>query len=556
MSGEAPSTLQVNLVALDRVDPILGQRLRWSMAGDHVVRQDDGRVAFTSEGHSVSLHFPAEALVQRLFARTPPSRVLILGVGLGESVETALNFWPDTVVEAWDRDPWMMRLLLARRDFTRALLTRRLQLRVGPDLLDVDRSRADKVVEHPVLAPHYRKELRAWQEAEPRRLALMCTRGLFVGDVARELENRGYLPWRVEVERIDFAEFEHTVRRLRPLLGVAINQVVGLPEAMDALGVPLITWEIDPAVDWLPRPSRPVPHSYLFTFRRRNANALADAPHGTVRWLPLAAPDHRRPVEPTAEERQEYGVPVSFVGSSLAPRARQYAQSVLGDIRQWLAAHGQPPNTAGQRLGKVLDGQRQEPDVWRLPELLEAHCPGFREWCRSTGKPSDPAMMLGELPAAEHRLRVVGSLAPFGMHVWGDPGWNRLRGQKVRVRGYAGHHRALTRIYSLSTINIDIGRLYQPDIVTMRVFDVMACGGFVLAAHSEELEQLFDVGREVVSWSSREELVEKVRYFLAHPEEARELAERGQAAVLARHRVDQRVTTMLEHAGLADPQSE
>jgi spore maturation protein CgeB len=47
-----------------------------------------------------------------------------------------------------------------------------------------------------------------------------------------------------------------------------------------------------------------------------------------------------------------------------------------------------------------------------------------------------------------------------------------------------------------------------------------------------------------------------VQHYLAHPEEARRIAERGRQAVLDRHRVDQRVERMLRVAGLSADQSE
>lgn len=550
MTVPPPSTLHINLAALDRVQPQLARRLRWSVASDHVLRQADGSVVLKTGAVPQPLQFAPRALVHRLHEAHPPKAVFAFGVGLGESVETALRFWPDATVTAWDRDPWMLRLLLSRGDFSRALLTRRLRLLLGADLLEVDPTTAGKLVEHPTLVEVYRHEKKAWLATPPRNIALICTQGLFVNDVCRVLRERGFTPWTLEAERVDTLEFEHTLQQVHPTFAVAINQVVGLPEAVDAAGIPLLTWEIDPAVDWLPVPRHPVPRSHLFSFRRAVADTLADSGHGSVHWLPLAAPAHRRPVDPTDEDRARFEAPVSFVGTSMTGRARPYARKVHRELRAWLHQHDRPPQQAAGLVQTVLASQRANLDRWLVPELLDTHCPGFRTWCEQTGRPSDPALLLGELPAAEHRLKAVAALAPFGVHVWGDPGWNALESAGVTVRGFAGHFRALTRIYALSRINIDIGRLYQPDIVTMRVYDVLACGGFLLAAHSDELEDLFEVGVEVESWSTRAELVDKVRYYLANPDKADTIARRGHAAVLERHRVDQRVDRMLAVSGL------
>jgi spore maturation protein CgeB len=96
---------------------------------------------------------------------------------------------------------------------------------------------------------------------------------------------------------------------------------------------------------------------------------------------------------------------------------------------------------------------------------------------------------------------------------------------------------------------VDLGRLYQMDIVTMRVFDVMACGAFVLAERSHDLGSAFDIGVEVDCWATPRELVAKVAHYLEHPRAARELARRGREAVLERHTIQARVAHMLRVAG-------
>ena len=118
--------------------------------------------------------------------------------------------------------------------------------------------------------------------------------------------------------------------------------------------------------------------------------------------------------------------------------------------------------------------------------------------------------------------------------------------------GPAGHREELNRIYSNSLINLDIGRIYQSDIVTMRVFDVLACGGFILTEHCEALSEVFDIGSEVESYSSMDEMIQKIEHYLEHPDEARAIGERGRQRVLRDHSIASRVRYMLSAAGLRD----
>ena len=200
---------------------------------------------------------------------------------------------------------------------------------------------------------------------------------------------------------------------------------------------------------------------------------------------------------------------------------------------------------ANRLLEDVLTVQRRDQQSYRLPELMEAACPGLEDFCRFVGVPHSPTALVGEIAAAERRLALVAGFGPQGINVWGDAGWEILSTYGVKYRGLAGHGRELSSIYNATRIQLDIGRIYQPDIVTMRVFDVIACGGFIIAEHSPALAALLEPGREVATWSSVDELKEKVAHYLASPDEAREIAERGRARVLREHTVSARLTLML-----------
>jgi spore maturation protein CgeB len=84
----------------------------------------------------------------------------------------------------------------------------------------------------------------------------------------------------------------------------------------------------------------------------------------------------------------------------------------------------------------------------------------------------------------------------------------------------------------------------------MRVFDVLACGGFVLAERSEALAELFEIGVEVDCYANADELEAKVELYLREPERARAIAVRGREAVQRRHTVAARVRHMLAASGL------
>jgi hypothetical protein len=67
------------------------------------------------------------------------------------------------------------------------------------------------------------------------------------------------------------------------------------------------------------------------------------------------------------------------------------------------------------------------------------------------------------------------------------------------------------------------------DRVSTRTFEIPACGGFMLHIDNDEVRSLYDVPSEIDTFTDTDDLVAKVRYWLAHPEERAAVAARGYA---------------------------
>ncbi len=546
LSGGSAERLLANLEALEAKQRDLAARVRLPVDSDHVVAGEDGRPALRVGRSTYALELsPAEvdARVEALDVG-PKQRVIVFGVGLGELVDGLLAALPRHArIVAWERDPWLLRLALARRDWRSALRSGRLRLALLSDLVPLARERGSAaIVDHPLLVRAYAHERRFLDEDRGRRRALVARGGLYVDSLTAALRRRG---WSVLTFGTGVAveELELLARRSSPGLVAAINYTDGLAEFCRAHDAPLVVWEIDPATEAPRPPSCPTDHVRLFTYRHAMLQPWRDAGFAHVEYLPLAADDELRRPEEDAGRRAEFAAPVAFVGSSLARNAAGFRARFAELHRAWSGRSD--PHVAEELADELLAAQRADFSSWILPDRLAGAAPGFAEWCRADGRAEDPALLLGELAAGERRLAWIGRLGPCGAHVWGDAGWRELESVDVRYRGPAAHRGDLNAIYSGATVNVDVGRLYQTDMVTLRVFDVLACGGFALVEHSAALEDLFAVGEELESFRDADELERKVRHYLAHPDEARAVAKRGRAAVLERHRFDDRIAHAL-----------
>lgn len=536
----SPARLARNLAALGAVDPDLARRLHLGAASDHVRFDREGRAHLCLQHGTLPLEPPPAAA-------PPTGEGLLLGIGTGELLEPLLARPGSGRLTAWERDPWLLRLCLMRRELGPALRRGRLRLRLGADiLLEARDPGRGPLLEHPVLGPRYARERRLYETGAPGPLALLAEGGLLVEPLGRALEARGYALLPVALEGLAEGELDHAVRLARPELLALVNYTEGTAEFARRHRLPVLCWEIDPRTSAPRPPAVPADHVGLFTWRRASVEGWRRAGFGRARHLPLAAdPAQRRPVSLGEAERARYGAPCALVGSSLAGVAQGYRARLLELLAAWDAARGEAPGRGAEALEDLLAFQRQDQSRWRVPERVAERLGGFLDFARERSQGADPLLWIGELAAAEKRLSYAANLGSRGLRVWGDGGWRALERHGVCYMGPAGHGAELDRIYCGATVNVDVGRLYQQDIVTMRVFDVLATGSFVLAEHSAELEALLDVGREVESYRTLRELLAKVDHYLAHPDQARAIAERGRAAVLERHRVDQRVDLML-----------
>lgn len=101
-------------------------------------------------------------------------------------------------------------------------------------------------------------------------------------------------------------------------------------------------------------------------------------------------------------------------------------------------------------------------------------------------------------------------------------------------------------IFNQSKINLNITIRPIQTGLSLRIFDVLGCGGFLLTNYQSELPEYFDIGVDLEAFASEEELTEKACYYLEHEDERRRIANSGYEKVCKLHTYEHRFASMIK----------
>jgi hypothetical protein len=366
------------------------------------------------------------------------------------------------------------------------------------------------------------------------RRVLIVDYHLLVDDVSGVLSASAAHVRRLYPASLSVETFKQACKDHRPHLVLSVNYAPPLALLCSLIGVPYVSWSIDP----LPPGRRQVmPGTRLelclaFAHRRKLVADLLSAGLPRVEHLPLAAAA-RRVIDAPAEPFTAAS-PVTFVGGSLATDDAALQELMVSSgwdvalrerVDGWLAelldAGGDQPSFMGIEGAHELPGwlASRVPHE-QHPELCEALNGRLSYW---------------------HRRRVVQALGASDLVVWGDAGWAP---HARHYRGLARHGDQLTGIYRTSLCNVDIPRLYQREIVTLRAFDVMAAGGLLLTEAGGELGALVSPDG-YLAYRGLDELVAQIELARRDPAAMQDIACAGQRQVLLAHRLEHRVARIV-----------
>lgn len=343
----------------------------------------------------------------------------------------------------------------------------------------------------------------------------------------------------------------------------SINFFPAISYTCERLKVPYVCWSVDSPVPELFSNALKNSYNRIFLFDRAQYEFFSPVNPSCIHYLPLATNVKRweqAVLAMTDEDYAAYGADVSFVGSLYTEKCR-YDKL----LQMQSSSHKAPISlyTQGFVDGLIeaqlkIYGCNLIPDnlTDRVIREITAADPCFykgQDTYGDTDRYLVAHQYIGMKLAAVERERTLKRLAKrFHVTLYTRSDTSTLA--NVHCKGGISTLTEMPKVFQASKINLNMTIRPIETGLSLRVWDILGCGGFLLTNYQSEIPDYFEAGKDLETYESLEELEQKIQYYLTHEEERVEIAIHGYEKVAKHHTYEIRLAQMLKILTNTQPQ--
>lgn len=391
----------------------------------------------------------------------------------------------------------------------------------------------------------YRKFSSDGDAPRPPRILLITNRYFLTGEIEDACRALDYPLQKLTLEKDELAQeafvknLLNAVIEFRPdflltLNHLGVDREGVLTDLLARLELPLASWFVDNPHLILHQYKRVIsPWTAIFTWDADNVDSLRALGFEHVSYLPLATTPERF----SAVTARSWEHDISFVGNSMtykvAARMRAAAapKELLRKYRQLAAGFGQSDERSVTAYLAAA-----HPDRYSL----------YKDLPTPERRLAYETMLTWEA-TRQYRLECVEKIIPFKPLIVGDPGWKIALKKAPPVWTWhpeLSYYTELPHFYPRCAINFNCTSKQMKGAVNQRIFDVPATGAFVLTDWREQMENLFEPGREIIFYRDPGEIPDLVSHYLAAPREREKISRAARKRILRDHTYTRRLQTL------------
>lgn len=365
--------------------------------------------------------------------------------------------------------------------------------------------------------------------------------GFSVDEDTREIYNKELLP-------------SECIRGLNEKLSVehytfvfSVNFFPSVSDVCNILGIPYLCLIVDSPVLELFSKSLKNECNRIFLFDRRLYEDFHAKNPTCIFHIPLAANvrgSYATCRNASAAMRQKFSGDISFIGSLYTEKCaynkitlpEKYRGYVDGLIESQLLIYGY------NFIEECITDELREAFIEAQPAI-----DNFPESMEVDTRALIAQHYISVKVAEQERIRLLKALSEkFSVNLY--TGSDTRLMPKIHNRGFAKTATEMPIIFHESKINLNMTAKSIRSGLSQRIFDVLACEGFLITNYQEELPEHFVAGEDLEIYDSLDDLMGKCEYYLCHEKDRREIAHNGLVKVQQYHTYDKRMEQILELA--------
>ena len=380
---------------------------------------------------------------------------------------------------------------------------------------------------------------------EPDIIASFKSFGVTVIEETTEIYNKK-LPASERADHVNKHILEHS-----PVFVFSINFFPVIAEICHIHKIIYLCWSVDcPVMELFAQPIQ-YPTNRIFLFDREQYNYFHPHNPDCIFYLPLASSVDRfdNVIQSiSSKDKSIYQSDISFIGSlyseknwykkltDLPPYIKGYLDGIVDAQLQIYGYNFMEEALSDQLISDLKQAISDKVDFYTYKELI-----------KDPAKYTIAQLCMGSQVAELERIRTLNTLARhFNVDLYTASDTSPLIG--VHTHGTIESLNAMPKVFHLSKINLNMTVKSIQSGLPLRIFDIMGCGGFLMTNYQAELNDYFEIGKDLEVYSSMDELVDKCAFYLEHDDIRTEIARNGYEKMKQHHTYPHRIAEMLRNA--------
>ena len=335
---------------------------------------------------------------------------------------------------------------------------------------------------------------------------------------------------------------EEDIKKYAPSFVFSFNYFPIVSKACQTLGIKYVSWVYDSPAIRLFSYTLINSCNYVFVFDTQIRDLFVSQGIKNVYYLPMASAASRYDELTDEKKSKKYTADISFVGSLYSEdhnyyddiyyKLSDYAKGYLdGLIKSQINIYGQD----------VVEKSLTKPLIKEMVDVLGAK-PSYDSVATYEYIYSNYVInrKITSLERTEI-LKEVGKIYELALYTKD----NSFAYGKIKNYGEVDYYSEMPYVFKNTKINLNITLRSIQRGIPLRIMDVFGCKGFLLTNYQEDLSRFFVPGEDYVYYEDRNDLMDKIKYYLSNDAERNAIAENAYKKVHSEHSYEQRIEEIL-----------